>query len=113
KPAELTQSFVPGDGLLGQAVASKQTFLIHDVPAGYLQIGSAMGGGKPKDLLISPLHFARTANGVIELAFMRDVGGPTLQFVEQVAESIGIALRSAHYRANLHELLEETQRQAE
>jgi CheY-like chemotaxis protein len=111
--SEVVQSFERGDGLLGQAAASKQTFVVSDVPPGYLQISSALGKGAPRHLVVAPLYVDRVVNGVLELGFMRELGEPTLQFINLVTEAIGTSFRSAHYRSNLHELLEETQRQAE
>ncbi|KAK0349562.1 hypothetical protein LTR94_032616, partial [Friedmanniomyces endolithicus] len=48
----------------------------------------------------------------MELGFFQPVDSATLTLLEQAAPAIGIALRSARFRARLHDALEETQRQS-
>src|SRR5690606_35046440 len=52
-------------------------------------------------------------NGVMELGFADDLDPSYLELLERVSPAIGVAVRSAKYRARLRELLEETQKQAE
>ena len=52
--AKILDHFARGDGLLGQAAVEGRSFLVRDVPEGYLAIGSAFGEGKPRHLVISP-----------------------------------------------------------
>ncbi|WP_010584869.1 response regulator [Schlesneria paludicola] len=101
------------DGLLGQATRDKRAFLLRDVPAGYLTVGSAFGQSVPRQLLIAPVMSDEAVNGVIELGFMHPVNEPLLQLFDAATGAIGIAVRSANDRAVLQSLLEETQRQAE
>ncbi|MHC5538706.1 CHASE3 domain-containing protein, partial [Singulisphaera rosea] len=105
--------FEPGDGLLGQAVKDGRTFHVHDVPEGYLAVGSAFGRGKPRHLAVVPIKEDGQVNGVLELGFMRPMTGDNLEFFEGIAESVGVAIRSATFRAHVQNLLHETQRQAE
>ncbi|HEX4609992.1 MAG TPA: response regulator [Urbifossiella sp.] len=107
------ERFQPGDGLLGQAVKDRRTFVVRDVPAGYITLGSALGRGTPRHLVVAPLTADRGVNGVIELGFVHPVGNLTAELFERVTELAGVAIRSANYRAHLQNLLEETQRQAE
>ena len=109
----LIERFLPGDGLLGQAVAEKRTLLVHDVPDGYLVAGSALGQHAPRHLVVLPGIADGQVRGVIELGFFRPVDADALTFLERTTGAIGIALRSAMYRAELARLLEETQRQAD
>jgi len=102
-----------GDGLLGQAVKDGRTFLVGDVPAGYLMFGSALGQAAPRQLLIAPMSADNAVNGVIELGFVEPIEDSVTDFFEGASESVGTAIRSANYRVHLQNLLEETQRQAE
>lgn len=111
--AKMPDSFNPGQGLLGQAVKDARTFIVRDVPDGYLTVGSALGQRSPLSLLIAPVTSESTVNGVIELGFFRPLDERVVQLFDQVRESIGMAIRAAHYRAHLQNLLEETQRQSE
>jgi len=107
------ERFTVGDGLLGQAVKDRQTFIVRDVPPGYLTVGSALGQGRPVQLLIAPLSVDGIVNAVLELGFFHPIYEADSELLERVEEAIAVAVRSAQYRARLQELLEETQRQAE
>ena len=76
-------------------------------------IGSALGRDKPRHLVIAPFTADDFVNAVVELGFLHPVDDRTQAFLEQVAAPVGVALRSARYRMELQNLLEETQRQAE
>ncbi|MBO9602732.1 MAG: response regulator [Novosphingobium sp.] len=110
---DVPQSFAPRQGLLGQVAADGRPMVLHDVPDGYLTIGSALGRDKPRHLVIVPAKADEVVNVVMELGFFEPVDALALEFLEQVSPAIGIALRSARFRARLQDALEETQRQAE
>ena len=87
--------------------------MIQDVPDGYLTFGSALGRGKPEQLVLTPGTVDGLTNAVIELGFHHPLNPAALTLLDEMAEAIGVAVRSANYRVELQNLLEETQRQAE
>ena len=101
------------EGLLGKVAAEGKPTVIHDVPEGYMTIGSALGQDKPRHLVLVPTQADGVINAVIELGFLHDVDDRVLDLLTNAADSIGMALRSARYRSQLQDALEETQRQAE
>lgn len=107
------ESFQMGDGLLGQAARDHSTIRINEVPEGYLQIGSGLGRGNPRFLVISAAAIDGEVNAVLELGFIDPLDDLALDLLKQASELIGVAVKSASYRENLQQLLEETQRQAE
>ena len=107
------ERFDTTDGLLGQAVKTKKTFMLNDVPDGYLTIGSAMGQDKPRNLMIAPISIDGEVNALLELGFLHPVNSRTIELIDSVSNTIGTAVKSANYRAHLQNLLEETQRQSE
>ncbi|WP_165188978.1 response regulator [Caulobacter soli] len=111
--ADVTVRFDLKEGLLGKAAADGLATIIRDVPDGYLTIGSGLGRDKPRHLVIVPTHADDLVNAVIELGFLHPVDDLVLDLLNQASASIGIALRSARYRSELQDVLEETQRQAE
>lgn len=111
--AKIPERFGAKEGLLGQAAADGRPIVISDLPDGYLAIGSALGREKPRHLLIVPAKADGVVNAVIELGFLQPVDGRTVELLAQSADTIGVALRSARYRTQLQEALEETQRQSE
>ena len=114
-PANTTilDHFASGEGLLGQAAVDGRSILVRDVPDGYLAIGSAFGEGKPRHLVVAPAIVDGSTNAVLEFGFVHPLKEDALSLLEQMSEGIGIAVRSANYRAELQNFLEETQRQAE
>jgi len=111
--ADVPVRFQVREGLLGKVAAEGQTMIVRDVPDGYLTIGSALGRDKPRHLVLMPALADDRANAVIELGFLHPVDDQILELLDQASAPIGIALRSARYRAQLQTVLEETQRQAE
>ena len=109
----LPEQFSHREGLLGQVATEGQAIILEDVPEGYLTIGSALGRDKPRHLVIAPFFADGVTNAVIELGFLHAVDERILELLTQVAPSLGVALRSARYRTDLQNLLEETQRQSE
>ena len=110
---KVVERFLPTEGLLGQAAAERRTFVINDVPEGYLAIGSALGQDKPRHLVLLPTAVDGEINGVLELGFFSAVDEDVIALLEQASAAIGVALRSATYRADLSRLLEETRRQSD
>ncbi|MEN5051242.1 response regulator [Brevundimonas naejangsanensis] len=111
--AAIPDRFGLREGLLGQVAADGQALRVSDVPDGYLTIGSALGRDKPRHLIISPAQADGAVNAVLELGFLHAPDEQLTTLLEEVGPAIGAALRSARYRAQLQNMLEETQRQAE
>jgi signal transduction histidine kinase/CheY-like chemotaxis protein/CHASE3 domain sensor protein len=111
--ADIPTRFAMREGLLGRVASDGRPVILRDVPEGYLTVGSALGRDKPRHLVIAPFNADGVVNAVIELGFLNPVDERIEAFLEQVAEAAGVALRTARYRTELQNLLEETQRQAE
>ena len=111
--AAVPERFGHREGLLGQVAAEGEVLVLSDVPEGYLTIGSALGRDKPRHLVIAPARADGEVNAVLELGFLGPVDERLQMLLEEVGPAIGTALRSARYRAQLQDMLEETQRQSE
>jgi CheY-like chemotaxis protein/signal transduction histidine kinase/CHASE3 domain sensor protein len=111
--ADVPLGFSVKEGLLGQVAAEGRPTILRDIPQGYLTIGSAFGRDAPRHLVIVPARADDVVNAVIELGFLHPVDDQVLDLLDQTSASIGVALRSARYRTQLQDALEETQRQAE
>lgn len=111
--APVAERFGPREGLLGQVAAEGQVLTLSDVPEGYLTIGSALGRDKPRHLVIAPARADGAVNAVLELGFLQTPDERLMALLVETGPAIGTALRSARYRAQLQNMLEETQRQAE
>ncbi|HEX3801015.1 MAG TPA: response regulator [Verrucomicrobiae bacterium] len=112
-PQKVPEKFSPGEGLPGQAVRDKRSFVVRALPEGYINVGSALGKSAPRQIIIAPIRVEESVNAVVELGFLDSVPGAALEFLDDISEPTSVALRSAQYRTRLQELLEETQRQSE
>lgn len=111
--AGIVERFRLKEGLLGQVASEGRAMVIRDVPEDYLVVGSAFGKARPRHLVIAPAKADGRVNAVIELGFLHEVRPRILELLESTSAAIGVALRSARYRMQLQEALEEMQRQAE
>ena len=104
-----------GAGLLGETVKQGHARSLRDVPADYLPMTSALGRMAPAQILMAPVTADGVTMGAVEIALQRPAGDvmQEMALLEQCMEPLGVALRSALYRQQLLELLEETQRQSE
>ncbi|RYG28233.1 MAG: histidine kinase, partial [Burkholderiales bacterium] len=110
--SRVPEQFRVGDGLLGQAVSDQRSFLLSDVPDGYLYYGSGLGQAKPGSIIVAVTEADGAVNAVIELG-LSDKGQHALVLLERICGQLGVSIRSGKYRARLRELLEETQQQAD
>ncbi len=111
--AEATAIVPIGEGLTGQAAKSGRLVHLRDVPASYLDVSSATGHTKPREVVILPASVDGRVHAVTELAFVHPIDDVEISALQRVSEAIAVAMRTARDREQLEELLEETQRQAE
>ena len=89
------ERFELNHGLLGQAAKQAKTILVQDVPEGYLTVGSALGQGKPRQIIIVPTLHDGEVNAVFELGFIHPGDELIAEFLAKVSESIGMAVRAS------------------
>ena len=102
-----------GQGLVGQAALEKKPIVFSEIPTDYIKINSGLGNTAPKNIIVFPFQYAGKVKGVIEIGSITEFSELDMQFMNLVAENIGIAFNSSQSRTKLKELLEETQRQTE
>ncbi|UPG88215.1 response regulator [Luteibacter aegosomaticola] len=112
-PAAGVASRTAGGTLVARAADEREVMVVSDVPAGYVTVGSGLGQGEPRHLVIAPGVVDGEVHGVVELGFFKAVDADVVALLEQASPAIAVALRSAAYRAELGRLLQETQRQSE
>jgi len=105
--------FYLGEGLVGQAALECRTFIITEPPDDYIHIESGLGATHARNILILPFLYENELRGVIELASMYSFTKEHLNFLDQAASSIGIAIHTAQSREKLKELLQQSQAQSE
>ena len=103
----------PGTGHLWRAVSEGRLIEIEATPETALGWMSGLMQGRTAYSALVPLHDDSQINAVLELGMDRALTERDRRMLERVAEKVGIAFRSALYRSQLQELLEETRRQSE
>ena len=111
--SRIPETVESGGGLLAESVRTNKSFVLSEVPEGYLYAGSGLGQSRPSRILIAPIRLDGDVNGVVELGFFGEMHADAEAFLDQVSHAAGVALRSAKYRARLYDLLEETRKQSD
>jgi signal transduction histidine kinase/DNA-binding response OmpR family regulator/CHASE3 domain sensor protein len=102
-----------GDGLLGQAAKENRVLHVRDVPQDYLVVGSSLGSGKPRELLVAPASIDGVVHAVMELGFFRHILPVDRELLSRISETLGVAVRASKDRTRLEKLLAQTQHQGE
>jgi HAMP domain-containing protein len=103
KKKQLEKRIESGEGLIGQVMIDKETLYINDVPDNYDRISSALGGTKPRSVLIVPLIANDELQGVLEILSLYEIPQYQIAFVERVSESAASTIRlvKANYKNKL------------
>ena len=110
---EKNRAFKFGESLVGQVARDRKTIVIKEVPQDYFKINSALGESLPRSLVVMPIYSEGLVNGVIELGFIDEIDEKRTEFLREVADLLGTAVKSAIYRERLEELLRQSQQLTE
>lgn len=110
---ENANHFKLGQGLVGQAALEKKAIVFDQIPDDYFRINSGLGNATPKSVIVFPFLFDGDVKGVVELGSAQEFSELHMEFLNMIGENVAIAFNASQSRAQLKELLEETQRQAE
>jgi len=91
---EPAPTFRMGEGLVGQCALDQQVVVLDDVPQDYVRIRSGLGDHQPQSIVIQPVVVDDETLGVIELASFRKPSPIQMDFLAQLAETIGITLNT-------------------
>jgi signal transduction histidine kinase/HAMP domain-containing protein/DNA-binding response OmpR family regulator len=109
----INSRFELGEGLVGQCALEKERILITQAPPDYIKINSGLGEGTPLDIVVLPVLFEGEVKAVCELASFKAFNDIHLALLDQLTESIGIALNTISATMRTEELLKQSQALAE
>jgi HAMP domain-containing protein/signal transduction histidine kinase/DNA-binding response OmpR family regulator len=109
----LNTRFAIGEGLVGQCALEKERILVSEAPPDYIRISSGLGDGSPRNIVVLPVLFEGEVKAVMELATFQRFSEIQLALLDQLAESIGIALNTIGATMRTEELLKQSQALAE
>jgi HAMP domain-containing protein/signal transduction histidine kinase/DNA-binding response OmpR family regulator len=105
----LPTQFRLGEGLVGQCALEKRRILVTDVPGDYVRIASGLGEAKPLNIIVLPVLFEGEVRAVVELASFQRFSQTHQDFLDQLAESIGIVLNNIDANMRTEDLLKQSQ----
>jgi len=105
----LPMEFAMGEGLVGQCALEKKRIVVTNVPKDYIRITSALGDAPPANLVVLPVLFEGEVRAVIELASFQPFSATHIDFLDQLAESIGIVLNTIEANSRTEDLLKQSQ----
>ncbi|WP_125722980.1 response regulator [Flavobacterium ustbae] len=111
-PSKNRERIKKGEGLIGQAIVSGKMLELKAIASDDIQINYALGEIKPTHIVALPLMDFKI-EGAVELASIYGFSMLHLEFLNLVANNIGIALKATQNRKRVLELLEETKSQSE
>ena len=105
----LSQEWRVGEGVVGQAAFEKKRILITNLPDDYVQIVSGLGQAAPHNIIVLPILFEGRVMAVIEIAAFARFQAIHLNFLDQLAEGLGIVFNSIESASNTEALLLQSQ----
>ncbi|TGD45313.1 response regulator [Pseudotabrizicola sediminis] len=109
----LPQTIAEDEGHLSRATQTNSIISLTAPPETALGWGSGLVRGKAAHTIIIPTHDGISCNGVIEIGLDHPLPDARHHLLERVGDKVGVAIRSAQYRTQLQQLLEESRRQTE
>jgi signal transduction histidine kinase/CheY-like chemotaxis protein/HAMP domain-containing protein len=99
-----------GQSLIGQVAKSKRPIVVDNIPEGYIKISSGLGEAAPTNLAVMPILFEDQVLGVVELASFTRFSPIQIDFLGQLAETLGVSVNAIIANARTDALLEQSQR---
>jgi signal transduction histidine kinase/HAMP domain-containing protein/ActR/RegA family two-component response regulator len=104
--------FAPGEGLIGQAGASRRRIRVRPAADGRLTVRSGLAEVTPADLVVLPVLFEGDLIGVIEFGSVDAFSDLHMQFLDRLVAAIGLSLNAILANRRTEELLSQSQRLA-
>src|SRR5919202_1127974 len=105
----VSNHFKLGESLVGQAALEKKPILLTEPPEDYIRIASGLGEAIPRNIIVMPVLFEEQTLGVIELASFAPFDDVQQRFLDQLMETIGIALSTIIANMRTEQLLLQSQ----
>lgn len=106
-------SFKPGEGLVGQCAVENRLIHLDQVPDTYIRVVSGLGRTAPHSVVIAPSAYEGEVTAVLELAALQPFEPIGLQLLEELLDSLGLAINSVESRMEIERLLRESQAMTE
>jgi signal transduction histidine kinase/CheY-like chemotaxis protein/HAMP domain-containing protein len=102
--------YLIGQSLIGQVAKSKRPIVVDEIPSGYIKISSGLGEAPPANLAVMPILFEDQVLGVVELASFTRFTPTHIDFLTQLAETLGVSVNAIIANSRTDALLGQSQR---
>jgi two-component system sensor histidine kinase/response regulator len=99
------RSFLPGEGIAGEAAAEKKRIILTDLPRDFVSVGSGLGEAAPRVLVAFPLLVQDRVTAVIEIATFSSLTSDHLLLLDEVAVVAALRLDVLERNLRTRELL--------
>lgn len=99
--------------MLGGLPGMKEVKIIKQVPEGFWDVRSALGGATPVEIALVGLYIGRELKGVVELASFTPFSREQVDLLRSVTDNMAVSLHAAQTRERVIHLLEQVQEQKE
>ncbi|HEX7815631.1 response regulator [Dyella sp.] len=107
------ETYMPGEGLVGQCLNERRIVELQDVPANYLRIHSGSGEAVPSHIVIMPVLVRGEFCGVLELASFSALQPLQRQLLDELLPIVGLTQENLTRAIRTQALLEQTREQAD
>ncbi|KJV26571.1 response regulator [Luteibacter yeojuensis] len=109
----VTAEYALGEGLVGQAAATRQTIVLQDVPDDYTRIHSGTGEASPTSVVLVPVVSRDALLGVIEIASFQHLTALQERLLDELMPIVALSLENLARALRTRDLLDQTQTQAD
>ena len=106
-------SYLPGEGLVGQCATERKPIILDNVPPNYVHIDSGSGEALPSHVTILPVLYRGCLIGVLELAGFHALSPAQLELLDELLPIAGLTLENLSRSIGTQQLLQQTQEQAD
>jgi two-component system chemotaxis sensor kinase CheA len=98
-----------GEGLVGQCAKENKRILLSDIPYDTIRITSGIVSAAPRFILLEPVAFEGLVVGVIEYASLTEFSSNELAVLDELADTLGIAVNNIQGFMQIQNLLKDSQ----
>ncbi len=113
KRQNFSDRFKAREGLVGQCAFERKTILLTKVPESYITINSGLGEAPPKNIIVLPITFDGALLAVLELASLEEFSLSHRELMEQVAQGVGVIIKTIESNLKTEELLVDAKTKSE
>ncbi len=100
-------TFLPGEGIAGQAAVERKVIILNDLPPNYIKIASGLGQGSPRFLAAIPVATQDRVLAVIEVASFSSLTNEQRTLLEESAATVTLKLDVLQRNLRTQQLLEQ------